>query len=34
LSFKTKLVECFSVWASKPQLQFDDLCLKITVMVS
>jgi hypothetical protein len=34
LSFKTKVVEGFLVWASKPQLWFGDLGLKITVTVS
>jgi hypothetical protein len=33
LSLKIKMVEGFPVWASKPQLRFDDLDLKITAMV-
>jgi hypothetical protein len=33
LSLKIKMVEGFPVWASKPQLQFDDFDLKITAMV-
>jgi hypothetical protein len=34
LSLKTKVVEGFLIWVSKPQLQFGDLSLKITVTVS
>jgi hypothetical protein len=34
LSLKTKVLEGFSVWASKPVAKFGDLGLKITVIVS
>jgi hypothetical protein len=34
LSLKTKVVEGFPVWASKLQLRFGDLSLKITATIS